>query len=198
MSAGEKLFAERGISTVSLREINAAAGQRNTSALHYHFGSRDGLLQAILAPHLARLRARRAAMLEARSNEGKLTLSAASEVIVLPHVELLDRGESAAAFVQIARWLVIDPTFPSSDVIDLLDEAAIRDALDAIRAELDWMGPLIAEARIRVALMMLIHAVADQAHLAGTADRSALGDVDDVAALLLDMFMGALRGGGSE
>jgi AcrR family transcriptional regulator len=51
LRAGERLFAERGIYQVRLREINALAGQRNSSALHYHFGSRDGLVEAILSQH---------------------------------------------------------------------------------------------------------------------------------------------------
>jgi TetR/AcrR family transcriptional regulator, regulator of cefoperazone and chloramphenicol sensitivity len=51
LRAGERLFAQRGIYQVRLREINALAGQRNSSALHYHFGSRDGLVEAILSQH---------------------------------------------------------------------------------------------------------------------------------------------------
>jgi len=51
LRAGERLFAEHGIERVRLREINALAGQRNSSALHYHFGSRDGLVLAILGAH---------------------------------------------------------------------------------------------------------------------------------------------------
>jgi AcrR family transcriptional regulator len=51
LRAGERLFAEHGIHQVRLREINALAGQRNSSALHYHFGSREGLVEAILAEH---------------------------------------------------------------------------------------------------------------------------------------------------
>jgi AcrR family transcriptional regulator len=51
LRAGERLFAEHGIHQVPLREINALAGQRNSSALHYHFGSRDGLVEAILSEH---------------------------------------------------------------------------------------------------------------------------------------------------
>ena len=38
MRAAERLFAERGIEVVSLREINRAAAQRNATALQYHFG----------------------------------------------------------------------------------------------------------------------------------------------------------------
>jgi AcrR family transcriptional regulator len=48
LDAAVLLFAERGLGGVSLREINEAAGQRNTNALHYHFGDRDGLIGAIV------------------------------------------------------------------------------------------------------------------------------------------------------
>ncbi len=47
----ERLFARRGLYQVQTREIVEAAGQRNVSALNYHFGSRDGVLDAILNRH---------------------------------------------------------------------------------------------------------------------------------------------------
>lgn len=42
------LFASKGIDAVSLNEINKAAGQKNTSAMHYYFGSKEKLIEAIL------------------------------------------------------------------------------------------------------------------------------------------------------
>src|SRR4051794_41890454 len=44
--AAEALFAERGIEGVSLRQIGAAAGNGNNSAVQYHFGTKDRLGQA--------------------------------------------------------------------------------------------------------------------------------------------------------
>ncbi len=41
-----------GIDNVSLAEIVRAAHQRNVSAVHYHFGSRDEILRALLARHV--------------------------------------------------------------------------------------------------------------------------------------------------
>lgn len=55
ISVAEGLFAERGIEGVSLSEINRAAEQGNNSALHYHFGSKDGLVASIWEKHAARL-----------------------------------------------------------------------------------------------------------------------------------------------
>ncbi|HEY2428433.1 MAG TPA: TetR family transcriptional regulator [Acidimicrobiales bacterium] len=47
----ERLFASRGVHQATMREITEAAGQRNVSALTYHFGSREGVLWAILQRH---------------------------------------------------------------------------------------------------------------------------------------------------
>jgi len=44
----EKLFAELGIAAVSLRDIAAAAGQKNNAAVHYHFGDKENLLKEII------------------------------------------------------------------------------------------------------------------------------------------------------
>jgi AcrR family transcriptional regulator len=62
--AAEKLFAERGIAAVSLREINREAGAKNAVAVQYHFGDRDGLLRAVLHKHWPAVEARRHALLD--------------------------------------------------------------------------------------------------------------------------------------
>ncbi|NJN50499.1 MAG: TetR/AcrR family transcriptional regulator [Gammaproteobacteria bacterium] len=43
-----ELFAENGIDAVSMRTINNAAGTRNASAVHYHFGNKLGIIEAII------------------------------------------------------------------------------------------------------------------------------------------------------
>ena len=45
--AAERLIAEHGSAIVSLRQITEAAGVSNTSAINYHFGSREALLLAV-------------------------------------------------------------------------------------------------------------------------------------------------------
>ncbi|WP_109507030.1 TetR family transcriptional regulator [Nocardioides speluncae] len=60
--AAERLVAERGIS-VSLREVAAAAGQRNNSAVAYHFGSKDDLVAAIVARRLEAIETERVVLL---------------------------------------------------------------------------------------------------------------------------------------
>jgi AcrR family transcriptional regulator len=56
----ERLFAQYGINGVSLRQISLEAGNGNNSAVSYHFGSRDGLIQAIFENRLIEMSDRRA------------------------------------------------------------------------------------------------------------------------------------------
>jgi len=51
LSEAERLFADQSIWRVRMQDIVAAAHQRNSSALSYHFGSRLGVLDAILQEH---------------------------------------------------------------------------------------------------------------------------------------------------
>lgn len=60
IEAAERLFAERDYEEVSVRAINAAAGQ-NAASVHYHFGSKEALVAAILDRRMAPLHAWREA-----------------------------------------------------------------------------------------------------------------------------------------
>ena len=61
--AAERLFAEEGIGSVSMRRINNEANQKNVSALHYHFGSREAIVEAIFEYRMTHNNQRRNAML---------------------------------------------------------------------------------------------------------------------------------------
>ncbi|HXQ11036.1 MAG TPA: TetR family transcriptional regulator [Caulobacteraceae bacterium] len=65
LNLAERMFAERGVENVALTQIVAASSQRNRSALHYHFGSREGVLSALLDRRLAAINARREMLLDA-------------------------------------------------------------------------------------------------------------------------------------
>lgn len=64
MRAAEKLIADRGIENVSIRGIVDAAGQKNESALQYHFKNLSGLIKAIHAERNAQIQAERVAILK--------------------------------------------------------------------------------------------------------------------------------------
>jgi AcrR family transcriptional regulator len=63
MDAAESLFSERGIQAASLRAITEQA-KANLAAVHYHFGSKQGLVRAVFSRRLAPLNAERLRRLE--------------------------------------------------------------------------------------------------------------------------------------
>ena len=84
LDAAADAFAEHGVHNASLLDITRQAGQRNRGALHYHFGSRDGVLCAVLEEHVDFL-ARREGELLARAGDGPSgAVAAVVEAIVRP------------------------------------------------------------------------------------------------------------------
>lgn len=63
MQAAGKLFAKNGIENVTVRAIVEASGQKNESALQYHFGNRQGLIREIHKYWGAAISQRRAAVI---------------------------------------------------------------------------------------------------------------------------------------
>ena len=90
IDTAERLIAERGLGALSLREVAAEAGQRNHSAVQYHFGSRAGLVEAVFDARMRPIDARRAELLAELEATGDITdLAALTEVVVRPMAEAI-------------------------------------------------------------------------------------------------------------
>ena len=87
----ERLFAEHGLDGVSLRQIAVEAGSANNSAVQYHFGTKEGLVEAIFTFRLGQLLQRRA-LLRARLADDDLR--GRFEAHVLPLLELAESPDS--------------------------------------------------------------------------------------------------------
>jgi AcrR family transcriptional regulator len=86
LDAAEAEFADAGIEAGSLRKIMRVAGA-DSGAVHYHFGGRRALAEAVLARILAPLNARRLELLERAGASGTPTLEELVEALVRPDVE---------------------------------------------------------------------------------------------------------------
>lgn len=85
--AGEELMGWNGIEAISVRDINAKAEQKNTSAIRYYFQNKHGLLQAILDHRMVHLDSLRQAALEAlrtQKNDHEVGLDDLIRAQVLP------------------------------------------------------------------------------------------------------------------
>jgi AcrR family transcriptional regulator len=110
--AAERLFAERGIDAISLREVSAEAGQGNNSAVSYHFQSREGLIDAILERHSIPIHNRWDAQLDLLERQNAVTLRLLVEMLTLPIVGKLDDPDGGWAYLSIAAQLSVNPRMP--------------------------------------------------------------------------------------
>ncbi|MEQ8266349.1 MAG: helix-turn-helix domain-containing protein [Parvibaculum sp.] len=160
MEAAERLFGERGLHAVTLKEINAAAGQRNESALHYHFGSKARLVDAILNTRVAaidRVRVQRVEALVGSGREGDLgeILRATFE----PLTGLLDT-EEGVRFVRFAAQVLNDPDFDLPTVALRSGFQGISRANTLIVSVLGDLPPEIAVQRQRLMVEMALTSLA--------------------------------------
>jgi AcrR family transcriptional regulator len=143
MEAAERLFAVRGIDAVTLREIQLAAGQSNTSVIGYHFESREGLVRALIEYRHAEMNSDRKSMLTQMSQSGtEADPRAVVWLMVRPLVNSIRRGEMFASFLARlsedpqARTLYwpdhIDDIW-SSDQMERLVVSALQDLPERIR-----------------------------------------------------------------
>ncbi|MDI2125177.1 TetR/AcrR family transcriptional regulator [Yinghuangia seranimata] len=190
LDAAARLFAERGIAAVSLNEINTAAGQRNASALQYHFRSREGLLRALLERHIPQVRARRDELLAAADADPEKVRRAA-EAFVLPLAELLEDGWRGRAFLRIVAELMADPSRSAPEVRQLLDATAADEAYARIWKHGRGVPALLRPERMRVGGTMVLHALADRARLLEHEGRPTQIAPELFTGNLVDMFLGA-------
>lgn len=83
-----RLFAERGVAEVTIREIAKAAGQKNVGVVGYYFGSKENLIAEILVDGAKLIEARRNAHLDRlEAAGGPTTVREAVEALVLPSAQ---------------------------------------------------------------------------------------------------------------
>ncbi len=86
LDAAEAEFAASGIDKGSLRKIMRDAGS-DPGAVHYHFGGRQALAEAVLDRILAPLNSRRLELLDRETAHGPPSVASLVEALIRPDVE---------------------------------------------------------------------------------------------------------------
>lgn len=157
--AGERMFARMGIDGASLREIAVAAGHGNNNAVRYHFGSREGLIQAIFRYRVAQLEPTRCRLM-AMVDEKGLTGDARSlfEVIALPHLTLRDTEGRFSYAAFLLQYLL---HYRPKGMIHAADDAgaispSLHRAMKLLEERVFYLSPDAIQRRIMVATSMFL------------------------------------------
>jgi AcrR family transcriptional regulator len=191
IEAAERLVAERGLRNVSLREVQAEAGQRNKSAAQYHFGSLHGLIEAIVVARMTPIDARRLGLLERLDAEGRgHDVRALVEASIDPFAAaVLDRPESR--YARFLAQVMADPGMSGLASRDLQAEG-LRIVQERLVAAMVGVPPSLRLGRIRRSFVFGIVSLAswEGAAAGGPAARAAqvarVADLVDACVAILE------------
>jgi TetR/AcrR family transcriptional regulator, regulator of cefoperazone and chloramphenicol sensitivity len=182
LRAGERLFARDGIHGARIRELNELAGQRNPSALHYHFGSRDGLVTAIMVRHQSEIDAIVGPCLDDLEARGEPEVRAVVEAVVRAMVAKLET-ESGRDWARIIPQILstlsdnlrrgrVEPITPQTHRI-----------LELLRARISHLPESVQRERLVDYGIVLSTLMAERAHQVESGGRPSLDDGRFVAHL---------------
>jgi AcrR family transcriptional regulator len=191
LSTARRLFASEGIYQVPLKRIVEKSGQRNASALHYHFGGRDGLLHAIIVLHDDRIQAERHEMLTRIEEQDRTTdLRALVDALVEPFSHQL-ATKDGREYLQIVSQLSM--LFDFWDVDLPTGPTETQRMFRSMDQCLPNLSPALRHERITTLLGLVTESLAMRARLLdGPESLPPALDHEAFVANLVDMAVGAL------
>ncbi|WP_433520349.1 TetR family transcriptional regulator [Nocardia pseudovaccinii] len=189
LDAGERLIAERGVD-VPLRDIAAAAGQRNNSAVHYYFDSRSGLLEAIVDRRMNWLEDRRMGLLAQYEAEGTAhEIRTLVAMLAAPILELIYTAQVThyGRFLEVVR---AHPVIADARRLAGADRAAVRIIATRLDAALPQLPPRRRRQRLETMATVMFALIADYERALEAGVRTPVPSSD--SAEIIDMIVAML------
>jgi len=182
LDAATRAFAEDGVFTASLLDITRKAGQRNRGALHYHFGSREGVLREVLEQPVEYLAGREREMLAVARARPRGDVESVAEAIVRPAAELAAQGWRGRSYLMIMAQLVEE----DHDALDQgVREAMARtggyEAYQLLGERMPPMSEQLRQERFALITSFILHSIGERARAAGRRKRGGRPQLDDEA-----------------
>ncbi|MBX9662802.1 TetR family transcriptional regulator [Novosphingobium sp.] len=163
LQAAQRLIAERGLATVSVKDITRAAGARNPSAVHYHFGNVEELIKEVFTQRYRAIEQERALRLaKVDETDPVRRLVALMAAAISPFMES-SLDEEGRLYVRFCLQFSSDPRF---NLLELVTQHGMP-SLISLRAQLVACVPDVPEgvlnARLRQAFSISLMQAADYA-----------------------------------
>jgi AcrR family transcriptional regulator len=174
-----RAFAAHGVYGASLIDITRRAGQRNRGALHYHFGSRHGVLTAVLERHADFLAQREGELLKVALTRPIDDVKSVVEAIVRPATELAESGWRGRCYLVILAELVEeDPDDLDPAVSTALARTGGYEVYALLASRMADVSPSVQAERFALATGFILRAVADRARALGRRGRRGRPQLD--------------------
>lgn len=183
----ERLAATGGIGAMTLREVQLQSGQRNKSVVQYYFGSREGLIEAVLEARMGPINTRRLAVLEELGDQPGMRELVEALVRPLAESTVLADGTYWARFLLQGSF---DPTLRGL-VRSSFTASSFRTVRAALIAQLDEVPQAARQLRVDMMVEFVLVALAT-AEGARDSGRAGPGVATRFVADLVDMCCGLL------
>jgi AcrR family transcriptional regulator len=191
LTTAERLFAEHGISAVSSRQIGEAAGQRNSAAVGYHFGSRVDLVRAVLRTHSEPIERRRAEMVEDLGPDPELRDWVSC--LVRPSTDHLAGLGDRTWFARFRAQVVTDPVFRDLALEDSARSPALRRVVEGLRDCVADLPPAVYQERRGMEVQLLVHGCADRERALAAGRPTPRATWHETATGIVDALVGLWR-----
>jgi AcrR family transcriptional regulator len=184
----ERLFAEHGVYAVSNRQISEAAGQGNTAAVGYHFGTKADLVRAIVRRRtlpVERLRARMVAQVT-----GSTDVRDWVACLVRPTTEYLAELGNPTWFARFGAQLMTDPALREIMIEESLASSSLIETLDGLNRCLPALPAEVRVERGDMARQLMVHVSAERERALAEGTPTPRATWHDAATGLIDAIIG--------
>lgn len=197
LDAAEQAFADLGFDAASLRHIISVAGV-NLAAVHYHFGSKDGLIATVFARRIGPLtqeRLDRLAAAETGAGNGVPALEEIVEALIGPALRLArDPAKGGSVVMRLFGRTIAEPTESLQRLLREQFGDTIKRFVAAFRRALPEIPEPVLLWRFQFVIGSMSHVMCDPQNLAkmsgGLCDPH---DTDEVMRQLVAFLCAGLR-----
>ena len=193
LDAAERLYARDGIEAASLRGITAAAGA-NLAAVHYHFGSKEALTEAVFSRRIGPINEERLALLDqAERRGGRVPVETILDAFVGPPLRL-SHDREYAQFIRLMGRMYSEPSESLQSLLGRQFGPLVGRFSVALHQSLPDLPPADLHWRLHFMVGAMVHVVSDPARMqslsGGLCDPS---DVDGTTRQLIAFLAAGFR-----
>ncbi|MEE4288263.1 MAG: TetR/AcrR family transcriptional regulator [Erythrobacter sp.] len=191
LDAAQRLIAERGLGTVSVKDITSAAGARNPSAVHYHFGNVETLIKEVFRQRYEKIEAERIERLkQVDEADPALRRTALLEAALAPFLGCCFT-EEGRFHVRFCIQFAADPRFDLDTLVAEIGMTSIATLRERLIECTPDLPPQLVERRLRQAFTISLVQAADFARRIEDGSPITAPELVDEVATTLSAFIAA-------